>query len=399
MTLENQATLGLAMIMKNEAINLSHSLAPLAGLVDEMVVVDTGSTDHSADIARGLGARVLDFQWNNDFSAARNFGLEAATTDFILWLDGDNSITPEGLADLRRHLIRGRDMILWATEVVVPQGDRLWQKRVFPNNRQARFEGRIHEQLVNPADWPAIATEVEIRHWGYAEPAAARQKGERNLELLLNCPETRRGEFYWLYQTGRTLFNLRRFQEAAQWLSGASSRPTENRPLMGHTLILLSQSQTRLGQHEEAESTARRLVDMEPGYGPGYYHLGKLLYDAGQGAEAGECLETALILGTGDKVWGADQESHNFRAAFMLGRIWAGSGKPGPARQAFRLARDMDPKNPEPAYAMAEMALADGDPTEARGHLKRVLELAPGHRRALDMWGRLAADGGACGLA
>lgn len=399
MTLENQATLGVAMIMKNEALNLSRSLAPLAGLLDEMVVVDTGSTDQSADIARALGARVLDFSWVHDFSAARNFGLQAATTDFILWLDGDNSLSPQGLADIRRQLVKGRDMVLWATEVVEPQGDRLWQKRVFPNSPAARFEGRIHEQLVTPADWPNIATNVEIIHWGYAEVSSARQKGERNLKILLTCPETRRGEFYWLYQTGRTLFNLRRYQEAAEWLKRASVRPTDNRPLMGHAMILLSQCQTRLGQHTEAEAIARRLVEMEVGYGPGYYHLGKILYDGEQFQEAGERLETALILGTGDKVWGADQESCNFRAAFMLGRCWGQSGKSGPARQAFRLARDIDPKNPEAPFALAELALAEGDALEARGHLARVLELAPAHRRARAMLGRLNPEGGAYGLA
>ncbi len=384
-------TLGVAMIMKNEALNLPRSLAPIAPLVDEMVVVDTGSADGSRELARALGARVLDFQWIGDFSAARNFGLAEAGTDFILWLDGDNSVSPEGLAEFRRHLAVGAERILWATEVVVPQGDRLWQKRVFPNRPGlVRFEGRVHEQLVHPADWPAVATEAEISHWGYAEPAGARRKGERNLELLLNCPETRAGEFYWLYQTGRTLANLRRYPEAVAWLTRAAEARTGNRPLWGHALILLSQTLGRLGRHEEAEKTARRLVEAEPGYGPGHYHLGRLLYDAGEAVEAGQWLESALILGTGDQVWGADQISGNFRAAFLLGRIWAGHGRRGPARQAFNLARDLDPRSPEPPFALAEVALAEGDPGQARAHLEKALQLAPEHRRARELYGRLS---------
>ena len=389
-SLERPATLGVAMIMKNEAVNLSKSLAPVAHHVDEMVVVDTGSTDQSRELAAALGARVLDFQWINDFSAARNFGLASASTDFILWLDGDNSITPEGLSEFRRHLKPGGDLILWATEVVTPQGDRLWQKRVFPNRPDlVRFEGRVHEQLTHPPQWPAIATEVEILHWGYAESVSAKQKGERNLELLLSCQETRAGEFYWLYQTGRTLANLRRYAEAEAWLQKAVAAKTENRPLRGHAIILLSQAQGRQGRHEDAERTARRLVEIEPGYGPGHYHLGRLLYDAGQLPEAGEKLETALILGTGDQVWGADQAGCNFKAAFLLGRIWAAGGRGGPARQAFRLARDFDPRNPEPAFALAEIALAEGQAAEARIHLEDVLKLAPEHRRAANLYARL----------
>ncbi len=359
MTLE-KATLCVAMIMKNEAANLAKSLAPLAALVDEMVVVDTGSEDGSVEMARALGAEVLHFQWINDFSAARNFGLARARADFILWLDGDNSLSPEGLAEMRGRLEKGRDMVLWATEVVTPQGDRLWQKRVFPNSPEARFVGRIHEQLVTPAHWPNIATGAEILHWGYADAASARDKGERNLELLLSCPETQRGEFYWLYQTGRTLFNLRRFQESAGWLRRAAESPAENRPLWGHAMILLSQSQTRLGRRQEAEETARLLVAAEPGYGPGHYHLGKLLYDGQDFQEAGESLETALILGTGDKVWGASEEILNFRAAFMLGRAWKESGRRTPARQAYQLALSLDPKNPEPPFAQEPKAIWNG---------------------------------------
>ena len=388
------ATLGLAMIMKNEAINLARSLMPAAPLFDEMVVVDTGSTDQSRDIALALGAKVLDFKWVNDFSAARNFGLRAATTDFIFWLDADNYISPEAVAEFRRRLISGADVVLWATEVVTPQGDRLWQKRVFPNRPgQVYFEGRVHEQLVNPPSFAQIATEAEILHWGYAEALSARQKGERNLELLLNCPETRASEFYWLYQTGRTLFNLRRFDEAAAWLEKSAAAESENVSLKSHALILLSQAHSRQGRHDDAEKTARNLVAATPGYGPAQYYLGRFLYDAGELSEAGRYLEAALILGTGDKAWGADQESCNYRAAFLLGRIWIKNGRNVPARQAFSLAGDIDPQNPEPPFALAEMALAEGETKEAKGHLERVLKLAPGHRRAISLYNRLTGEG------
>ncbi|MDR1921125.1 MAG: glycosyltransferase [Candidatus Adiutrix sp.] len=389
-SLENTASLGLAMIMKNEALNLPKSLAPVAGLFDEIVAVDTGSSDQSRETARALGARVLDFEWVHDFSAARNFGLQAATTDFIMWLDADNSISPAGLSELRSHLRKKAEIVILATEVVIPQGDRLWQKRVFPNHPEARFEGRVHEQLVHPAHWATVPAEAEILHWGYADPAAARKKGERNLELLLNCGQTSAGEFYCLYQTGRTLFNLRRYEEARLWLTRAVAAETDNRPLMGHAFILLSQTQGRLGLHDEAEKTIRRLVALAPGYGPGHYQLGRLLYDAGKHAEAGEYLETALILGPGDQIWGASQKMCGFRAAFLLGRIWAGQGRLQPARQAFGLARAIDPQNPEPDFALAEAALAEGDAAEARARLERVLELAPGRRRAAELYRRLS---------
>ncbi|MCL2029077.1 MAG: glycosyltransferase [Deltaproteobacteria bacterium] len=389
--------LGLAMIMKNEEANLPRSLAPLVPLVDEAVVVDTGSTDRSPALARAWGARVLDFNWGGDFAAARNFGLAAAAAEYILWLDADNSLTPEGLTELRGHLKPGGDIILQATEVVVPQGEKLWQKRVFPNRPgQVYFQGRIHEQLVHPGHFNVIHTGVEIRHWGYAEAVLARQKGERNLELLLGAPET--GDFYWLYQTGRTLFTLRRFSEARPWLEKAIAagpplpvRPTPvvNPSLWGHSLILLSQALRRLGQLEAAEEAARRLVEARPDYGPGHYHLGRLLFETGRPAEAAPHLETSLVLGPGDKAWGADPEKHSYLAALLLGRVWAGCGRLSPARQAFDLARRLNPGHPEPPFALAETALAQNRPAEAREYLKKTLSLAPGHRRALELFASL----------
>ncbi len=387
----NSATLGLAMIMKNEAHNLIRSLAPVASLVDEMVVVDTGSGDESREIARSLGAKVYDFKWINDFSAARNFGLAKAQTDYILWLDADNSLSPEAIAEFRRHL--APETILWATEVVTPQGDRLWQKRVFPNHPEVRFSGQIHEQLTHPPTWEGLPTEVEILHWGYGDLKEARQKGERNLEILLTCAETKAGEFYWLYQTGRTLFNLRRFTEALHWLQRAAEAPNQNRPLWGHALILISQSYKRLGQHGPAEEIARTLVAQAPDYGPGHYHLGRLLYDGGdKGREVGECLESALILGAGDKAWGADSQSCHFRAALMLGHLWSSQGRGLSARQAYVLAAQLDPQNPEPSFALAEMAFHEGQEKAARHHLEQVLKVAPQHRRALMLFNSLAKE-------
>ncbi|MDR2301776.1 MAG: glycosyltransferase [Deltaproteobacteria bacterium] len=213
-------TLGLAMIMKNEANNLPYSLAPMAGLVDEMVVVDTGSTDAGPEMAAAYGAKVVHMAWQNDFSLARNFGLGFMKSDFILWLDADNSITMSDLAMIKNRLGCGA-LIFTATEVVIPQGDRLWQKRVFVNSPEVRFEGRIHEQLVHPPDWPIAHTQAEIKHWGYADGNQAREKGHRNLQLLIADPLTAAGDFYHLYQTGRTLVNLRYFKEAKHYLNAA----------------------------------------------------------------------------------------------------------------------------------------------------------------------------------
>ena len=83
------------MIVKNEEANIPNCLASVAGLFDEIVVVDTGSTDRTREIAREFGARVFEFAWIDDFAAARNEALARATGDYAFWLDADDVVEPD----------------------------------------------------------------------------------------------------------------------------------------------------------------------------------------------------------------------------------------------------------------------------------------------------------------
>ena len=92
----------LTMIVKNEEGNLPACLASAADLVDEVVVVDTGSADRTKEVAARFGARVFDFPWIDDFAAARNEALRHATGDWILWLDADDRIDEPNRQKLRQ---------------------------------------------------------------------------------------------------------------------------------------------------------------------------------------------------------------------------------------------------------------------------------------------------------
>ena len=94
MPAQRKANVSLTMIVRNEEENLPRCLESVRGLFDEMVVVDTGSTDRTKEIAAGFGARVVDFAWIDDFAAARNVALEHATGDYAFWLDADDVIEP-----------------------------------------------------------------------------------------------------------------------------------------------------------------------------------------------------------------------------------------------------------------------------------------------------------------
>ncbi|WP_306481128.1 glycosyltransferase family 2 protein [Bacillus toyonensis] len=83
-------TISLCMIVKNEESSLGQCLQSIEGVPDEIIIVDTGSTDKTKEIALKWTSHVLDFEWINDFAAARNFAFQHATMDYILWLDADD---------------------------------------------------------------------------------------------------------------------------------------------------------------------------------------------------------------------------------------------------------------------------------------------------------------------
>ncbi|MGL5153291.1 MAG: glycosyltransferase family 2 protein, partial [Clostridium sp.] len=96
------AEISLCLIIKNEEKILSRCLSSVNKLVDEIIIVDTGSTDDSKKIANEFNANVYDFEWCDDFSKARNYAFSKATKDYILWLDADDYVTEENLLKMIR---------------------------------------------------------------------------------------------------------------------------------------------------------------------------------------------------------------------------------------------------------------------------------------------------------
>src|SRR5207253_3105704 len=97
----NFMPLSVCLLTRNEEKNIARAVRSVAEAADEVLVADTGSTDRTVEIARSLGARVLDYAWNDDFGAARDYAIAHAGHDWILWLNPDEELIPESLAALR----------------------------------------------------------------------------------------------------------------------------------------------------------------------------------------------------------------------------------------------------------------------------------------------------------
>ena len=181
-------------IVKNEAENLVKSIKSLKKQVNEIVVVDTGSTDNTMTVARKLGAKVYSFPWQDDFSKARNFALSKAKGDWLVLLDADEYFTANTAGNIRQiiHQAQQADALLiqmvnYDADMAEIQ-DYFYQLRIVRNQRGLHYEGKIHEEL-KLSDGKAMKLlrippeTLEIYHTGYSN-SVTREKVKRNLRIL-----------------------------------------------------------------------------------------------------------------------------------------------------------------------------------------------------------------------
>ncbi|MBW2050804.1 MAG: glycosyltransferase [Deltaproteobacteria bacterium] len=384
----SETTLSLCMILRDEELNLPISLGPIHGLFDEVVVVDTGSKDRTRELARSYGAKVIEATWNDDFSKARNLSIKESSGGWLFWLDGDNRIQPDDVETIRHCLDDKGEKILWCNEVVEPSGEQLMQKRVFPNRPEVYFEGRVHEQLIHPNHYESVITPVKILHWGYADKAKAREKGERNIRLLMDMVKKQPADLYLCYQIGKTLFNLRQFEGALLWLKRAAklqSQKHQNLGLYLHAHILKAQTLERLGLFQKAEDCLRGLIKSYPDYGPGHFYLGRFLFTQSDAKAASICFQTFLKLGANDPITGLNHSHLTFMAALLLGRCHETLNNPQDAITAYHMAAETNPANPEPSLALAKIFLSQDRPKLALNYTRRNLKLNPGNRRGAEL--------------
>jgi glycosyltransferase involved in cell wall biosynthesis len=181
--------LSAVLIVRNEERFLGECLRSIRDLADEVVIVDTGSTDRTREIARNAGARLHEFRWIDDFSAARNHALDLARGEWILYIDADERVRSCAAAELRAQLSDpshvGYSVLLHARPGHTPYRE----MRIFRNHPTIRFRGIIHETI-----WPGITacraarggrigrSDMVLEHHGYEGDQA--HKHARNLPLL-----------------------------------------------------------------------------------------------------------------------------------------------------------------------------------------------------------------------
>ncbi len=285
--------IALVMIARDEARCIERCLVSARVWVDEMWVLDTGSSDATAEIAARCGARVAHFDWVEDFAAARNAALALTDADWCLVLDADEWIVRggESITALRTQDPAFIGQISVASSFDTAQGNAgeapSWLPRVLPGG--VRYEGRVHEQPQSPLRRQRLP--LLVGHDGYLGAQMAHKQG-RNQTLLQRALAVQPDDAYLRYQLGKDFEVRAEFDAAAlhymQALSQVDARATWRHDLVLRTLFTLK----KLGRFEPAISLAEEEMPHWSDSPDFWFTLGDLLLDwaASAPARAGELL-------------------------------------------------------------------------------------------------------------
>ena len=282
-----------AIIARNEARCIARCLESLQNAVDDIVVVDTGPTDDTKVIAGAHGARVFDFEWNDDFAAARNFALAQVKTEWVLWVDADEWLDSEDMENPRiaAGLFSQLDIpIILHVVQVNPLPARTESAydipRMHPTGYGISWKRRIHEQLTPPPDlgaWPSPPAQVNIRllHDGYDAAVIDRSsKLTRNIVLLRQSVLEDPDDISAWGFLGRDLYHHDEYYEAIKAFEELESRVG---PYLAYRQHRLPEMRTfyiaaliSTGQFEAAHALALRGTQENPDYPIHWFDLGKL---------------------------------------------------------------------------------------------------------------------------
>ena len=227
-------TISVCMIVKNEEKDLPRLLETIHDAVDEIIVVDTGSTDRTKEIASAYKAKVYDFPWINDFSAARNESLKYATKDYILWLDADDTIEKQDIAKLRFHI---KNNI--GTAIFIHLLDRRpnaeyvsIQLRAFPNHLGLKFSGKVHEQISLDVEKMGIkysTCPIKVIHLGYDSLPSITGKLTRNINILLEELKEKPDDYLVNLHLAKTYLGLEKIEESRPFTDKAVELVKQNK--------------------------------------------------------------------------------------------------------------------------------------------------------------------------
>ncbi|MGH8164769.1 MAG: glycosyltransferase, partial [Rhodanobacteraceae bacterium] len=348
-TVQKPSGVSLCMIVKNEERFLERCLTSAAAAVDEINIVDTGSTDGTLEIAGRFGARIEHREWRDDFSWARNESLAMATRRWILQLDADEELLPESIEPLRTlKNVPAHLTALWIR--CINKSDQYHGSgqlshaitRIFPNNERIRFIHPIHEFVTVdgiPSGVSAVASAVKLLHHGYmSDVVRNRDKFSRNLALIEAAVAKEPEEaFHWYnlavtaYLQGDDRRAIAGFERMWELCKDAL------RGFVPNGLQIWADTHTeRLKQPERGLEIAKLCLAHAPRYSNAHFSAGKALMMLERYDESRAMYEAAIHDAEfNDTQFVVDDEVSRWKAHSEIGATYALQGNDAAALEWF----------------------------------------------------------------
>ena len=388
-------TIALCMIVKNEEPFLDECLTSVEGAVDEICIVDTGSTDRTLEIARKHGAKIGFFEWTGDFATARNKSIEMATADWILILDADEHITEESKKELRR-ISREKHHIGHALLIENLLGNEAGDGsqmamifRFFQNRPDMRYVGLIHEQIATAADKTGLSygvSSVRIIHKGYLNQyLEERDKHQRNLKILIEQEKDEPNNPYCHFNLGQTYKLLHQNEEGerhyARSLELLEQNNTEfNVPYYGSLYFSYTELLRDMERFDEALAMAEEGIAKFPASADLQFTRGNILLQMGRYQDALKAFEGCRKYAGQVFAGGTDPGTSTYKATNAIGVCYSKLGKNALAKQYFKRAlREWPKPNSEIHTNLGIIAASEQDWTAALKSLTTALEIDSGN--------------------
>ncbi|HJZ22582.1 MAG TPA: glycosyltransferase [Bradyrhizobium sp.] len=369
-------SISATIIVRNEERFLPACLESIAPIVDEIVVVDTGSTDRTRDIARRFGVRLIDFAWIDDFSAARNVAIEHARGDWMLYIDADERARAIARAELDRDL-SDPDLVT-ATVCFHPRtGFTAYREyRLIRRDPRIRFHGAMHEtflpdidELVNSGLGRIGASSLTIDHVGYDGDQS--HKFDRNLRLLLKQIEAAPKRPYLRYHLGCVYRDLGRVEEArVSWIEGARLAREAARPPPDAAMCAIELAKLALVEGRDTAAAIAEGLEVHPGNWMLLWLRGKALLAADDFEGARPIFEELATIDAGSLVDRISYDSRIFGACALQELAEDAFRREDYAQSAAIFARALE-RSPDSLELRAKQSLAGARAASAEDGAKQ----------------------------
>jgi glycosyltransferase involved in cell wall biosynthesis len=328
------------MIVRDEESNLERALNSIPESF-EKIVVDTGSTDNTIELAKRLGAKIGCFTWMDDFAAARNYSISRANGKYILIMDADEVVAKDIEKQVERFVSAYPDQA-GAVNIENKIKDETHKHRMvrfFPNKSSYMFNGLVHETLHDngqPSDFKP--SDMTIHHYGYQEELYADgTKINRYLKLYDMHLKVNPYDGYMLYQLGKLYYSQKDLRGALNAFERCLEVNEEDRLYYPVMLVMLGYVLKDMGQSKLAEELLIPFQSAYPNYPDLPFLLGLLSMDTGKMADIRAHFLRALQIGETTKYSSVDGVG-SYKAEYNLAVYYEVTGNKNKALQYYKVA-------------------------------------------------------------